>query len=94
MYIDQMDVAISALRAELSSWIERVRDGDEVVITDRGTPVARLVPVTTAALLDQLVEQGVLSKARADRPSARAATRVRARGSVADLVSEQRRSSA
>lgn len=92
MYARSMDVAISALRAELSSWIERARDGEEVVVTDRGTPVARLLPVDTAPLLDELVRRGVLSKPRrADRPSARGAGRVHARGPVADLVSEQRR---
>ena len=86
-----MDVAISTLRAELSRWIERVRAGEEIVVTDRGTPVARLLPVDTAPLLDQLMQRGVLSKPhRADRPAARGAARVRASGPVADLVSEQR----
>ncbi len=86
-----MDVAITALRAELSSWIHRVQAGEEVVVTDRGTPVARLLPVDAAPLLEQLVERGVLSKPRRpERPGARAATRVQGRGPVADLVSEQR----
>ena len=92
LYVSSMDVAISSLRAELSSWIQRVQAGEEVVVTDRGTPVARLLPVDTAPLLDQLVQRGVLSKPRrADRPAARGAARVQARGPVADLVSEQRR---
>ena len=87
-----MDVAISTLRAELSSWIERARAGEEIVVTDRGTPVARLLPVDTAPLLDQLVERGVLGKPRSrDRPAARRASSVHASGPVADLVSEQRR---
>ncbi len=87
-----MDVAISTLRAELSSWIERARAGEEVVVTDRGTPVARLLAVDTAPLLDQLIERGVVSKPRrSDRPAARGADRVRASGPVADLVGEQRR---
>jgi prevent-host-death family protein len=87
-----MDVGITTLRAELSSWIDRVKAGEEVVVTDRGTPVARLLPVDAAPLLDELVERGVLSKPRrADRPAARGAARVHARGPVADLVSEQRR---
>lgn len=92
MYSCSMDVAISTLRAELSSWIERARAGEEIVVTDRGTPVARLLAVDTAPLLDQLVERGVVSKPRrTDRPAARRAGRVRASGPVADLVSEQRR---
>lgn len=87
-----MDVAITTLRAELSSWIGRVQAGEEVVVTDRGTPVARLLPVDAAPLLDQLVQRGVLSKPRrASRPAARGADRVHALGPVADLVSDQRR---
>ncbi|HEV7208165.1 MAG TPA: type II toxin-antitoxin system prevent-host-death family antitoxin [Mycobacteriales bacterium] len=87
-----MDVAISTLRAELSSWIARAQAGEEVVVTDRGTPVARLLPVDTAPLLEQLLARGVLSKpSRAQRPAARGADRVPARGPVADLVSEHRR---
>jgi prevent-host-death family protein len=91
LYIRVVDVAISTLRAELSSWIERVQAGEEVVVTDRGTPVARLLPVDTAPLLDRLVRTGVLGRPqRADRPAARGAARVRASGPVADLVGEQR----
>lgn len=91
LYAYSMDVAISTLRAELSRWIERVRGGEEVVVTDRGTPVARMLPIDSASLLDQLVERGVLSRPqRAHRPAARGAARVRASGPVADLVSEQR----
>lgn len=87
-----MEVAVSTLRAELAVWIERVRAGEEVVVTDRGTPVVRLVAVDTAPLLEQLTRQGVVSRPRsAGRPTATSATRVRARGSVSDLVSEQRR---
>ncbi|MDQ1721962.1 MAG: hypothetical protein QOI26_1696 [Pseudonocardiales bacterium] len=87
-----MDVAISALRAELSGWIDHVRAGEEVVITERGIPVARLLPIDTAPLLDQLTQQGVLAKPRrADRPAARGAVRARAADSVSELVSEQRR---
>lgn len=92
LYSFVMDVAVSALRAQLADWIERVRAGEEVVVTDRGTPVVRLVPVDTAPLLERLTRQGVLSRPRAtSRPSASRAPRVHARGSVSDLVTEQRR---
>lgn len=92
LYTESMDVAISALRAELSRWIERAQAGEEIVVTARGTPVARLLPVDAAPMLEQLVRHGVLNRpGSADRPAARGASRVHARGSVADLVSEQRR---
>ncbi|HZE05180.1 MAG TPA: type II toxin-antitoxin system prevent-host-death family antitoxin [Solirubrobacteraceae bacterium] len=87
-----MDVPVSALRAELADWIERVRSGEEVVVTDRGIPVARLVAVDTAPILERLTREGVLSRPRrATRPAARKTPRVRARGPVSELVSEQRR---
>lgn len=86
-----VDVAISTFRAELSRWIDRARAGEEIVLTERGTPVARLLAVDAAPLLEQLVERGVLARPeRAARPVARGALRVRATGPVADLVSEQR----
>ena len=86
-----MDVAISTLRAELLSWIDRARAGEEIVVTDRGIPVARLLAVETAPLLEDLTQRGVLSRPRGDRPAARGLVRARASGPVSDLVSEQRR---
>lgn len=85
-------MAISVLRAGLATWVDRARAGEEIVVTDRGIPVARLLAVNTASLLEQLTEQGVLNKPiRSGRPTATGATRVHADGPVADLVSEQRR---
>jgi prevent-host-death family protein len=87
-----MDVPISMFRAELSRWIERVRGGDEVVVTDRGIPVARLSPIESAPLLEQLVRRGVLSSPRsARRPAAREIERAHSSGSVSDFVADLRR---
>ncbi|AEG45386.1 type II toxin-antitoxin system Phd/YefM family antitoxin [Isoptericola variabilis] len=63
-----MEVSVSALRAELKSWIEKARAGEEVVITDRGVPVARLSGVATADLVTGLVRDGLLTPAQAERP--------------------------
>jgi prevent-host-death family protein len=87
-----MDVGVSALRAHLRDWLERARAGEEIVVTDRGVPVARLIGTDSATLIEQLTEQGVISTpSRPQRPMATGRRRVRARGSVADLVSRQRR---
>jgi prevent-host-death family protein len=40
-----LTTSISELKARLSAFLDIVRDGDEVLVTDRGRPVARLVPV-------------------------------------------------
>jgi prevent-host-death family protein len=41
-------VSISELKARLSAFLDAVRQGDEVLVTDRGRPVARLAPVKAA----------------------------------------------
>jgi prevent-host-death family protein len=63
-----MEVSVSALRAELKSWIEKARAGEEVVITDRGVPVARLSGVQTADLVAGLVRDGLITPAATERP--------------------------
>jgi prevent-host-death family protein len=41
--------SISELKAKLSEYLESVRAGEEVIVTDRGRPVARIAPVTGSA---------------------------------------------
>jgi prevent-host-death family protein len=38
--------AVSKLKAHLSEYLNQVKAGSEIIITDRGKPVARLVPVS------------------------------------------------
>jgi prevent-host-death family protein len=86
-----MDVAVSALRAHLSEWLDRARGGEEIVVTERGVPVARLLGVNASATLERLAAEGVIGRAeRPTRPRAAGRSRVRARRPVSALVSEQR----
>lgn len=59
---------IAALKARLSEFLARVRSGEEVVVTDRGRPVARLVPFRTDGDgpddIADLVRSGVVTPAR------------------------------
>lgn len=43
-------VDISELRQNLPAWLERVRVGEEVFITEHGAVIARLVPPTEARI--------------------------------------------
>ena len=40
-----MVLSVSELKAQLSEHLRHVRQGEVVLITDRGRPVARLVPI-------------------------------------------------
>jgi prevent-host-death family protein len=85
------EVGVAQLRRDLKAWLERVAAGDEVVITDRGRPIARLSAVDTAPILDRLTADGRLSgPAVSARPSLRNRPRVQAEGPVADLVVAER----
>ncbi len=87
-----MDVAVSELRAHLSGWLERARDGEEIVVTDRGLPVARLTGIDTGSKLEQLAQAGVIARpAAAPRPRAATRPRPTPKRSLAELVSAERR---
>jgi prevent-host-death family protein len=92
LYTKRMDVTVSNLRAHLSEWVGRASSGEEILVTDRGVPVARLLGVDAAPLLERLTAEGVIGRAnRASRPKASNHRRVPSTASVADLVTEQRR---
>jgi prevent-host-death family protein len=86
-----MDVAISEFRAGLREWVERARRGEDVIVTERGLPVARLVAVDAAPALERLEREGLVTPAASERPRASTRSRVQATGPVAELVTDLRR---
>ena len=87
-----MDVAVSEVRAHLRHWLERARAGDEVVVTERGVPVARILGVAASPVIEELTKAGVIaSPTTPRRPRATGRPRPRPRRPVSDVVSEQRR---
>ena len=61
-------VSISELKANLSRYVREVRRGGEVQVLDRGTPVARLVPLATEDTRggrERLISQGLLRPGQA-----------------------------
>lgn len=57
-------VAVAEIKAQLSRYLRQVKAGEEVLITERGTPVARLVPIgpagSDAERLRELERQGLV----------------------------------
>ncbi len=92
MYTNVMDVPVTELRANLRHWLDQVREGDEVVVTERGVPVARIVGIEAVSLIEDLTARGVIARpASPRRTKATGQERPRASRSLSDLVSEQRR---
>jgi prevent-host-death family protein len=90
--------SISETKAKLSALLDRVRAGESVTITDRGTPVARIVPVPPADVdwnerLERLERQGLVRRPakRLDVDAFLAMPKGRARESVLEALLEERR---
>jgi prevent-host-death family protein len=86
-----VEVGVRELKNNLSRYLERVRAGDQVVVTDHGRPVARLTPMDVGTdRLAALVAAGLV-QAPKDSTRHRPTRRVRATTPISDLVHEQRR---
>lgn len=55
----QKSAAVARLKAALSEYLARVKAGEEVIVTERGRPIARIVPLSHDA------EAGLAELARA-----------------------------
>ncbi len=85
----ELEIGVRELRNNLSRYLDRVQAGEEVVVTDRGRGIARLLPLSGERTIDRLVAQGLVTPAKhAKRPTTRP---MKTTGTVSDLVGEQRR---
>jgi prevent-host-death family protein len=87
----RIEVGVRELKNNLSRYLDRVQQGEEVIVTDRGRPVARLSALGHSAdRLGELIATGVVRPPKSTQ-RARPARRIEPKGSVSDLVADQRR---
>lgn len=90
--MSEESVGIRELKSRLSEYLRRVREGQTVVITDRGQPVGRIVPVAQPLeeRLEAMVQAGLAcwDGRRLERIAPLA--RTREDGSVAGLLLRDR----
>ncbi len=82
-------VGIRELRDNLSRYISAVQDGAEVIVTDNGEAVARIVPHNRPGRLESLIEEGLVTPAVDNSRSL--PPLIKASGPVSPLIVEQRR---
>ena len=83
-----MEVGIRELKAKLSEHVQRVAGGEAIIVTDRGRPVARLVPYDTASAIEQGIADGWIEPAR--RTGLGPAQRHRSPQSVLETLDDDR----
>ena len=89
---DRVEVGIREFRDHVSRFVEAAQSGRDIVITDRGRPVARLIGVDEYPPgLQRLISRGLAEPPAMPKEPARARPPVKAKGSVSDFVAEQRR---
>lgn len=83
-------VGVRALQQHASDVVRRAASGEVVEITDRGRPVARLVPYARATI-DSLVSAGLVRPARSSfARQAPPLARVPGQPSLSELLAEAR----
>lgn len=85
-----IEVGVRDLKNQLSYYLRRVGDGEEIVVTDRGRPIARLIGMDGSTnRLEDLIEARLARRpVTSDRSVPK---RLETAGPVSDLVDEQRR---
>ena len=63
-----MQAGVAELKADLSRYLDRVKAGEEIVVTERGRAVAKLVPLAgqahRSARRERLIREGLLLPGR------------------------------
>lgn len=88
LHARRYEVGVRELHDRLSEHLERVEQGADVVVTRRGHPIARLSAVDSEEPLQELMRRGLVTPPERARTARHAG--VEARGSVSELVAEQR----
>ncbi|HEX6903180.1 MAG TPA: type II toxin-antitoxin system prevent-host-death family antitoxin [Thermoanaerobaculia bacterium] len=54
-------MGIKELKARLSDYVDRIREGERFLVTDRGEPVAELIPLSPERLaLSKMAREGAV----------------------------------
>lgn len=65
-------VGVAEIKARLSSYLKRVKAGQEIIITERGLPVAKVVPLERgeerSVRQERLIRAGILVPAKGKLP--------------------------
>ena len=83
-----MSIGVRELKANLSEHLRRAADGEEIIVTDRNRPVARIIPYSTRSEIDAGIEEGWVEAPR--RTSLGTPSPVRSSRSTLDVLNEDR----
>lgn len=86
-----VEISVSDLRKGLTGALATAKDGEDVIITERGVPVARLTGVESADLLSRLVDDGLITPPAESRAVPRLPQAEAAKDALSSLLGRMRR---
>jgi prevent-host-death family protein len=81
---------IRELRQNASALIRRVIAGETIEVTERGRPVARIVPLQGRSVLDQMVAEGRATQAHGDLLDVKPIARISGKRPLSEVLAELR----
>lgn len=84
-----MEVGVRELKQRLSTYLDAAERGDEVIVTERGRPKVRIVPVGDRGNLQRGIDEGWIRPAQRDSTIGTAA-RHRSATRTLDVLDEDR----
>ena len=90
--MSERSVGVRELKSRLSAYLRRVRAGETVLITDRGRPVGRIVPVAQPLedRLEAMAQAGLILWSGAKWEPMAPVARMRGERTVTDWLVEDR----
>ncbi len=83
-------IGLKELKARLSEYVNRCRDGEHIIITDRGREVAELVPLSPARRTMNKLREAGRAKWNGGKPKGLRGVKVRGKP-ISETVLEDRR---
>ncbi len=85
------EVGVRELKASLSRYLRRVRAGETIVVTDRGRPVARIVPAGIPEHVARLMAEGRVTWSGKPFVPPEKVFKLKPGPPISDYISEDRR---
>jgi prevent-host-death family protein len=88
----QMTVGIRELKTRLSAYLKEVKAGSTLIITERGKPVGRIVPIkpSVEAQMQELVQSGLVAWSGRKLSPIEPVVKLRGHKTIAGLLLEDR----
>ena len=86
-----MEISVTELRKDVNAALAAVKAGDDVIITERGVPIARIGGVEGGELLASLAGDGLVTVPAGDRAVPRLPQAEAAKDALSSLLGRLRR---